>query len=63
MAVIFSWRSPSARKLGLDATATDDEQLLSLMLHEPRLIRRPILVAGDRVLVGAEPKGLAAALG
>ena len=35
---IFSWRSPSFRKLGVDRHSLNDEQLVSLMLEEPRLV-------------------------
>ena len=37
---VFSWRSPSARKLGLDRDTVTADELIRLMLDEPRLIRR-----------------------
>lgn len=33
------------------------------MAREPRLIRRPLVTIGERVIPGADPKSLAAALG
>ena len=55
----LSLRSPSFRKLGLDPADLTDEQMLSMMLGEPRLIRRPLVVAGDRVIVGNDPAAFA----
>ena len=40
---VFSWRSPSARKLGLDRDTVTADELIRLMLDEPRLIRRPLI--------------------
>jgi arsenate reductase-like glutaredoxin family protein len=34
------------------------DELIKLMLTEPRLIRRPLLLKGDVLVVGAEPKSL-----
>jgi arsenate reductase-like glutaredoxin family protein len=61
-ATIFSWKSPSARPLGLDETTADPERLIALMAGEPRLIRRPLIMAGGRIAVGADPASLAALL-
>jgi len=55
---LFSWRSPTARRQGLVPGALPDEELLRLMAGEPRLIRRPLVVAGERVVVGADPQAL-----
>lgn len=59
----FSFKSPSFRKLGLDLDSLTDEQMLTMMLDEPRLIRRPILVVGDRVIVGHDEAAYRQALG
>ena len=48
----FSFKSPSSRKLGLDPDSLKEAQMLSMMADEPRLIRRPLVVVGDRVIVG-----------
>ena len=50
---VFSWSSPSFKKLGLVRDDLDDEQLIRLMVDEPRLIRRPLVRVGDQVVVGA----------
>jgi len=57
-AAIFSWRSPSARPQNLDQKSVTENELFKLMLAEPRLIRRPLLLKGDVLAVGAEPKSL-----
>lgn len=48
---IFSWRSPSVKKLGLDRDALSDDDLVRLMVEEPRLVRRPLLEVGGRLAV------------
>ncbi len=59
---IFSWKSPSFRKLGIDRDSLDDDRMIALMLEEPRLIRRPITAIGDTLVIGADSKTLAQAL-
>lgn len=49
---LFSWKSPTARERGLQPGAVDAGELRRLMLAEPRLIRRPLVRLGDRLLVG-----------
>ncbi len=44
------------RSLGLDNPALDDDQLIAAMLSHPRLIERPILVVGERAVVGRPPE-------
>ena len=53
---MFSWRSPSAAPYRGRRGKMSDDELVTLMLEEPRLIRRPILVAGDTVLFGFRAK-------
>lgn len=60
---IFSWKSPSARPLGLSPDSADPEHLPRLMAAEPRLVKRPIVAAGERIAVGSDPAGLARLLG
>ncbi len=55
---VFSWKSPSFRKLGLDPESLTDDRLVELMLEEPRLIRRPMMVIGDELVVGADLRAL-----
>lgn len=49
---LFSFRSPSVKALGLDEKALAPDEMIKHMLEEPRLIRRPLLVAGGTVVVG-----------
>jgi len=50
--LIFAFGSPAFKKLERDPEGFSEEELLALALSEPRLLRRPLLVDGDRVLVG-----------
>ena len=59
---IFSWKSPSFRKLDIDRDSLDDDRMIALMLEEPRLIRRPITAIGDTLVIGADSKALSRAL-
>ncbi len=59
---IFARRSPSLKKLGLAGQELPDDQMLKLMLEEPRLIRRPLVKIGGKMLIGANLKLLAEAL-
>lgn len=49
---MFAWQSPSSKPYrDLRGTATDAE-LVELMASEPRLIRRPILTDGTKIVFG-----------
>jgi len=49
---MFAWKSPSSKPYReLRGKASDDE-LIALMLEEPRLIRRPILTDGKTTVFG-----------
>jgi len=49
---MFAWRSPSSKPYrDLRGKATDEE-LVELMVNEPRLIRRPILTDGSQIVFG-----------
>ena len=56
---VFSWKSPTARQMGLTPGSRTDDELLELMAREPRLIRRPLVLAGERLVIGADLKALA----
>ena len=59
---IFSWKSPSFRKMGLDREVLDDDRLIAMMLDEPRLIRRPLVQVGGQLVIGADLRSLSEAL-
>ena len=59
---LFAHRSPSLKQMGLAGQELSEEQMLDLMLKEPRLVRRPLVRLGDRLLVGANIKAVEAAL-
>ena len=56
---VFSWRSPSARKLALDKNTVSPDELIRLMTEEPRLIRRPLISAQGRLIVGTDKRAMA----
>ena len=58
---VFSWRSPSARKLGLDKDTVSPDELIRLMVDEPRLIRRPFIQIEGQLIVGTDKKAMAEA--
>jgi len=51
---MFNFRSPSFKKLDLDREKLGDEELIDLMLKEPRLVRRPVVRINDNVYFSAD---------
>ena len=60
---LFARRSPSLKQLGLADEELSEERMVELMLEEPRLVRRPLVLLDGRLLVGANLKTVEAALG
>ena len=60
---VFSWNSPSFKKLGLDRDSLSDDRLVAMMLEEPRLIKRPLLLIDGNLVQGRDKAGLSRALG
>ena len=54
----FSFNSPSYKKLGLRREDLSDEQMLRLMVEEPRMVRRPLVRIGDDLIVGTDKKAM-----
>lgn len=50
---MFNFRSPSFKKLKLDSYKLNDNELIDLMLKEPRLVRRPVVRIDGKVYFGA----------
>ena len=53
---LFSWRSPSFKKLGLEKSNMSASEMLDLMIAEPRLIKRPIVMYQGKRVVTSEWK-------
>lgn len=49
---IFARRSPSLKKMGLADKELSDDEMVRLMLQEPKLVRRPLLKVGSKLMVG-----------
>ena len=58
---VFSEKSPSVKKLGLTPATMTDAEMLEWILKEPRLLKRPLLVVGGKLLVQPKPADLDAA--
>ena len=59
---IFARRSPSLKKLGLADKDLSDDEMVNLMLQEPKLVRRPLLKVGDKLMVGGGRAAVEAAI-
>ena len=50
---MFNYRSPSFKQLGLDKDKLSNNELIDLMLKEPRLVRRPVVRIYGKVYFSA----------
>lgn len=55
---ILATRSESFKKLDMDIEDLRVSEVLELMHNEPRLLRRPILTDGQKLIVGYDRSGL-----
>ena len=49
---IFAARSPSLKRMGLAGQELSEDEMVSLMLKEPKLVRRPLIRVGDQLFAG-----------
>lgn len=49
---IFARRSPSLKQMGLANQDLSEDEMVDLMLQEPKLVRRPLIRVGDQVFAG-----------
>ena len=49
---IFAKRSPSLKNMGLAGQELSEDEMVRLMLQEPKLVRRPMMRVGDQLFVG-----------
>ncbi len=59
---IFARRSPSLKKLGLADKELSDDEMVNLMLQEPKLVRRPLIKVGGKLMVGGGTAAVEAAI-
>ena len=59
---IFARRSPSLKQMGLADKELSEDEIVRLMLQEPKLVRRPMMRVGDKLMVGGAPAAVQAAI-
>jgi len=57
---LLSTRTAQYKALGLDKKKVGDAELIALMANEPRLLRRPLTLAGHRLVIGFDGPALEA---
>jgi arsenate reductase len=55
---ILRKNEPVAKRLGIGKKDFSDEELIALMAKNPDLIQRPIVVRGDRAVLGRPPENV-----
>ncbi|MEQ8194713.1 MAG: ArsC/Spx/MgsR family protein, partial [Rhodospirillales bacterium] len=51
-------RDKDAKAMDLDADALSEDELIDVMLENPRLIQRPILLANGKAALGRPPENV-----
>ena len=51
---MFNFKSPSFKKLGIERDKLNNNELVGLMLKEPRLVRRPVVRINGKVYFSAD---------
>jgi len=59
---IFARRSPSLKQMGLADKELSEDEIVRLMLQEPKLVRRPLMRVGDKLMVGGAHAAVQAAI-
>ena len=59
---MFARRSPSLKQMGLAGKELSEDEIVRLMLQEPKLVRRPLMRVGDKLMVGGAPAAVQAAI-
>jgi arsenate reductase len=49
---LLNTRGPAFKKLELKADQLDDQQAMELMMGNPRLMKRPVLLRENKVILG-----------
>lgn len=60
---IFNFKSATFKKNGLDEASLSDNDLMRLLVEEPRYFKRPIAVIDGKVIAGTNAKKLGQELG
>ncbi len=60
---LLSTRTAQYKALGLDTKKVSDDALIAMMVKEPRLLRRPLTLAGTRLVIGFDGPALEAVRG
>jgi arsenate reductase/regulatory protein spx len=55
---VISTRSTPYKAHGLADKDLSDDEILDLMIEDPRLLRRPIVISGDTFVIGHNEKNL-----
>jgi len=56
---VLSKRAKPYKELGLDTREVSEDELLDLMIEEPRLLKRPLVLGNGEVILGHDTQKLA----